>query len=122
MFPLFQKYFNPQFRTNKMLNSCLPPLSFKIRLTDTSFHISLNSVGFYLSRMLVEFPNLYIPPCVGEFFQFLVFTFLENAPVLHSKLQAGFFENLFPPRQKGDENYDLLYQNSIRKHEDDLEH
>ena len=72
--------------------------------------------------MLVEFPNLYIPPCVGEFFQFLVFTFLENAPVLHSKLQAGFFENLFPPRQKGDENYDLLYQNSIRKHEDDLEH
>ena len=40
----------------------------------------------------------------------MVFTFLENhciyvffthAPVPHSKLQLEFFENLFPPRQKG---------------------
>ena len=65
-------------------------------------------------------------------FKFMVFTFLENAlnlgifthaPVRHSKLQAEFFENLFPPTaERGGENYDLFYQNSIRKYEDDLEH
>ena len=45
----------------------------------------------------------------GKFFQFIVFIFLENAlnlwifvyaPVPYSKLQAGFFENLFPPWRK----------------------
>ena len=61
-----------------------------------------------------------------------MFTFLENALnlgicthalVLHSKRQAKFFENLFPPTaERSGENYDLLYQNSIRKYEDDLEH
>ena len=64
-------------------------------------------------------------------FKVMVLTFLENAlnlcifthaPVPHSKLQAEFFENLFCPSKKGGENYDLLYQNSIRKCEDDLEH
>ena len=62
----------------------------------------------------------------------MVLIFLQNAlnlgifthvPVLHSELQAEFFENLFPPTaERGGENYDLLYQNSIRKYEDDLEH
>ena len=62
----------------------------------------------------------------------MVFTFLENALNLgifthalvpHSKLQARFFENLFPPTaERGGENHDLIYQNSIRKYEDDLEH
>ena len=62
----------------------------------------------------------------------MVFTFLENTlnlvilthdPVPHSKLLAEFFENLFPPTSERDgENYDLLYQNSLRKYEDDLEH
>ena len=43
--------------------------------------------------------------------------------VLDSKLQAEFFENLFPPTvESGGGNYDLLYQNSIRKYEDPLEH
>ena len=62
-----------------------------------------------------------------------MFLFLENAllnrsifthvAVPYSKLQAEFFENLFPPTaERGGENYDLLYQNSIRKYEDDLEH
>ena len=55
----------------------------------------------------------------------MVFAFLENAlnlgifthaPVPHSKLQAEVFENLFPPKgERGGENYDLLYQSSIRK-------
>ena len=61
----------------------------------------------------------------------MVFTFLENAlslciftnaPVPHSKLQAEFFENQFLPDESGGENYGLLYQNSIRKYKDDLEH
>ena len=52
--------------------------------------------------------NLYIPPCVGENFQFMVFT-LENelnicifnhAPVPDSKLQVPIFEDLFPRRAK----------------------
>ena len=63
---------------------------------------------------------------------FIVFTFLENAlntcifthaPVPHSKHQAEFCENLFPPvGERGGKNYDLLYQNSIRRYKDDLEH
>ena len=93
--------------------------------------------------------NFYIPRCVGKFFKFMEFTFLENALIggsfthapPHSNLAPKFllsrprqksithsprqhsFENLFPPtaeREGG--NYDLLYQNSVRKYEDDLEH
>ena len=33
-----------------------------------------------------------------------------------------FFENLFPQDGRDEGNYDLLYQNSIRKYEVDLEH
>ena len=77
------------------------------------------------------------------------FTFPENALIrgifthasLHSKLSPKFlssrprqkeiahllrqhsFENLFPPTTERDGgNYDLLYQNSVRKYEDDIEH
>ena len=33
------------------------------------------------------------------------------------------FENVFPlTAERGGGNYDLLYQNSVRKYEDDLEH
>ena len=46
-----------------------------------------------------------------------------HAPVPHSKLQAEFFEIFFLwTAERGEENYDLLYQNSIRKYEDNLEH
>ena len=78
----------------------------------------------------------------------MVFTFLENALNLgifthappHSKLAPKFlsshlrlkeithsswqhlFKNLFPPTvEKGGGNYDLLYENSVRKYKDDLE-
>ena len=77
------------------------------------------------------------------------FTFLENALIRvifthgppHSKLAPRFlpscprheeithsprqhsFENQFPPTaESGGGNYNLLYQNSVRKYEDDLEH
>ena len=65
-------------------------------------------------------------------FQFMVFTFLENAlnlcifthaPVPHLKLRVEFFENLLPHLDgSGGGSYDLLYQNSIKKYDDDLEH
>ena len=53
-------------------------------------------------------------------FQFMVFTFLENAfsPL---KTPGRTFWKSVSPKTKG-ENYDLLYQNSIRKYEDNLEH
>ena len=79
----------------------------------------------------MDFSELYIPSCVGKFFQFMILTFLENAlnlciithaSVLQLKLQVEFFENLFPsPKRKGVEETMLLYQNLIRKCEDDLE-
>ena len=60
----------------------------------------------------------------------MVFTFLENAlnlgifthgPVPHSELQGEYFENQFrPTAERLIENYDLLYQNSIRKYADNL--
>ena len=82
-------------------------------------------------------------------FKFLEFTLLENALIRaifthappHLKLAPKFlssrprqkeithsarqhsFENLFlPTAERGGENYDLLYQNSVGKYEDDLEH
>ena len=44
----------------------------------------------------------------------------SHVSVLHSKRQVEFFENLLPQGEKGGGNYNLLYQNSIRKYEDDL--
>ena len=84
-----------------------------------------------------------------KLFKFMEFIFLENALIQgifthappHAKLAPKFlpsrprqkeithsprqhsFENLFPPTaERGGGNYDLLYQNSVRKYEDDLEH
>ena len=49
-------YFSaPFFWCSLFFKNISTPLSFKISLRDTSFHISLNSLGFYLFRMLVEF-------------------------------------------------------------------
>ena len=56
----------------------------------------------------------------------LALKFLSLRPTLkeiaHSSGQHS-FENNFPPTaERGGGNYDLLYQNSVRKYEDDLEH
>ena len=85
----------------------------------------------------------------GKIFKITEFTFLENALIRdiftraspRSKLTPKFlssrprqkeithsprqhsFENLFPPGTEMDGgNYDLLYQNSVRKYGDGLEH
>ena len=52
--------------------------------------------------------------------------FLSSCPgqkeITHSPRQHS-FANLFPPTaERSGGNYDLLYQNSVRKYEDDLEH
>ena len=67
-------------------------MSFKINLKHTSFHISINSLGLYLSpECLLNFlSNLYIPPCVRKIFKFMVFAFLENA------LNLSIFTYAFP--------------------------
>ena len=118
---------------------------------DTSFHISINSLGFLsLSRTLAEYSLqlVYIPPCAGKISKFMVFIFLKNTWNLriftyvspHSKLalkslshprqkeithspRQHFFGNPFSPTvERGGENYDLLYQNRIRKYKDELGH
>ena len=114
------------------------------------------------------FSNLYIPPCVGKNFQFMVFILLEKTAkntviwrdflvtkclftkFPHQKIRwnysifcsemdwiyafllmsqfptqnstQNFLKICFRQAERGGENYDLLYQNSIRKYEDDLEH
>ena len=87
---------------------------------------------------------------MGKIFKFLVLTLLENAlnrdiftqaplptqnslpSFCHHTLGRGkslippgtiFFENLFPPAvERSGGNYNLLYQNSIKKYSVDLEH
>ena len=119
MFPLFQKYLNPQVRNIKLVNSVVYH-SCPSRLTSWKHPYFFNLLRVLsLSRMLVDFSDLYIPPCVAKRFQFMVFT-LENAlnlcifthaPVTQSKLQVQCFENMFSPwpRTRGGGNYDLLY-------------
>ena len=111
MFPLFQKYLNPQVRTSKLVNNVVyHPCPSRLASGIHHYFFKLHRI-FSLSRMLVEFPDLYIPPCVGKFFQFIVFI-SENAlnlcifthcQVPQSKRQVQFFENLFPPRAKNKE-------------------
>ena len=44
-----------------------------------------------------------------------------HAPVPHSKLQVEYILKIcFPQNRRGEGRYDLLYQNSFRKYEDDL--
>ena len=116
------------------------------------FIFLLTSLGFSsLSRMLVKFSLklLYSTICGTNFQIYRVHIPRKNAVIPgifthappHSKFVPKFlssrprqkeitqsarqdsFENLFPPTgERGGGNYDLLYQNSVRKYEDDLEH
>ena len=73
----------------------MPPLPFKISLKDTSFHISINSLGLHLSpEFLLNFLwKFYVPPPVRKISKFMEFTFLENA------LIRGIFTHV-PPHSK----------------------
>ena len=65
--------------------------------------------GKNLSIYAVHIPRKSLNLCV-----------FTHVPVPHSKLLVEFFVS---PKTEGvGGSYDLLYQNSVRKHEDDLEH
>ena len=123
MFPHFQKYLNLQVRTKKLVNSVVYhtcPSRLVSRVHPFIFFKLAGVVS--LSRIRWIFSDLYIPPCVGKIFQFMMLTFLENAlnlyifthaPVPRSKLQVD---------EMGGGNYNFVYKNSVRKYEHDLEH
>ena len=123
-------------------------MPFIISFSDTYIHISINSLGPFLSpECLFNFlSNLYIPTCMGKLFKFMLFRFLENVFNLgifthsvpaHSKFcpkflspqtrqteiihspRKHFFENLFSPiAERRRGKYDLFCQNSIGKYDD----
>ena len=106
MFPLFQKYFNPQFRTNKLVNSVVYHLCPSILASGIHLYFFKLLWILSLSRMLVKFSLTCIFHHVWEKFfnlwcshQKMNCIFTHNL-VPHSKLQVTFFENLFPPRAK----------------------
>ena len=134
-----------QVRFNKMLNSL------DYHHCPSSSHHSINSLGLYLCRQngCWIFSQNFIFHHVGKSLKFLEFTLLENAMIQvivthvssHSKLAPKFFsshprekeithsprqhsfENPFPlAEERGGGTYELLYQNSVRKYEDDLKH
>ena len=77
MFPLFQKYLNSQVRTNKLVNSIVYH-PFPSRLASGIHPYFLNLLGvLFLSRMLVEFSDLYIPSCVEK----KIFNLLYGVPI-----------------------------------------
>ena len=89
-----------RWKKNAFYHSCPSKLA---------FYLSLNSLVFYLSRMLVEFSLTCIFQHMWE--KLLTYgvpiprksmnlSFFAHAPVPHSKLLVEFFENLFPTRQK----------------------
>ena len=64
MFLLFKKYLNPHVRTKKFINKVVyHPCPWR-----------LASGIFSLQNACWIFSDLYIPQCVGKFFQFMVFT------------------------------------------------
>ena len=102
------------------------PLTFEISLKNTSFHIAMNSLGFYLFRMVVEFslkPVYYT--MFGENFQVSGIHIPRKCIVSkHFCLcpsplaDSPRFEILFPlAGKRGGGSYNLLYQNSTRNHD-----
>ena len=70
--------------SNKMVSQHIvgyQPHFFRIHLKDFWCHISVNSLGLYLSPeyFLNFLPNLYIPPLLWKFFKFILFRLLKNA-------------------------------------------
>ena len=114
MFPRSKISQPPGQNQQKNKQCCLPPLSFKINLNDTSFHI-LNSLGFYLiSRMLVDFSLIFVYStiCRKRFSVYDVqiprkctesmhFYLCPTSPL---KTPGKMFRKSFPTKTKGVEN------------------
>ena len=149
--PLFWGYLNFQVGINKIVSSfdyhpCPWLLASRIHpfifLSNHWGIISLQNACWYFSQTFIfqhvrkicrfmEFIHLenalirviftQVPPHSNLAHKFLL-SRSKQTGITHS-LRPHFFENLFPPTVgRGRGNYDLLYQNSVRKYEDDLEH
>ena len=108
MFPLFQKYLNPQVRTSKLVKSVVYHLCPSILASGIHPYFFKLLRVLSCSRVLVQFSLTCIFHHVWKKNQFTVFT-LENelnlcifihVPLSHSKRQVQFFENPFLPRAK----------------------
>ena len=80
--------------------------------------------GFHILRKFIESRHIYPCPLTNSNSPP---SFYNHPPPdrkeLLIPLRQRISENLFlPTTERGGENYDLFYQNSIRKYEDDLEH
>ena len=89
---MYEVFLKSKYKCTKRLNpifQCilflLPPLSFKISIKDKPFHIYVNTLGLHLSpECLLNFlSNLFISPCMGKIFKFMMFTLLENVLILN---------------------------------------
>ena len=134
MFPQFQKYLNPHVRNNKLVSSVFTTLVLQDQPQGyiLSYFFKLVRV-LALSRMLVEFSLTCIFQHVQENFSIysihiprkciesMHFHSCHSPPL---KTLGRIFGKSVSPKNEGVHigSYDLLYQNSIGKYEDDLEH
>ena len=127
--PSFSKISKPTGKNQKIGKQCfLPPLSFKLA---SGIHPFINSLGFYLSRMLVEFSLICIFQHVWEKFfnlwcshswkiiESMLFYSCPSPPL--KTLGRIFWKSVSHKTEGVGGSYNLLYQNSIRKYEDGLE-
>ena len=87
--------------------------------------LSVSRIGCWI------FYNLYIPSCAGKNLKLwcsnlwkmhwiYVLLLIPQFPV--HKFRRNFLKICLPEAERFGENYDLLYQNSVRKYKGDLEH
>ena len=78
--------------------------------------------GVHISRKCIDSRQFYSCPSSLRTIPALLSSRPRQKKITHSPRHHS-FENLFPSTaERGGGNYDLLYQNSVRKDEDDLEH
>ena len=79
--------------------------------------------GVHIPRKCIDLRQFYsCPSHLKTRPQVLAITLYRQKEITHSPRQHCFQHLFFPTAERGGANYDLLYQNSVRKYEDDLEH
>ena len=83
----------------------------------------LQIYGVHITIKCIESRNFYSsPPPHSRLYPMFSSSHSKQRKITHSRREY-FFENLFPSTaERGGGNYDLHYQSSFRKYEDDLEH
>ena len=113
IFPLFQKYLNPQVRTNKFVgcvvyHPCLSRLASRM--------LAKFSITCIFHHVWERFFNLYDDRIPRKCIESMHFYSYPSPPL---KIPGRIFWKSVFPRTEG---FALFYQNSIKKYEDDLEH